>query len=140
MSSIFFQTRNTQKKREFLSEKRESEMTLKKREFTPESGSVDTYGCSSLYLPTAPPSSYHSPSLFHFVVTFRATVPKTPVELIGSKRLSTPSIHPTLANSLLATINLMADCASARSRFPSEPLDSHLPERLCILWTELVSS
>ena len=39
----FFQTRNTQKKRDFLSEKRESGMTLKKREFTPESGSVDTY-------------------------------------------------------------------------------------------------
>ena len=39
----FFQTRNTQKKRYFLSEKRESGMTLKKREFTPESGSVDTY-------------------------------------------------------------------------------------------------
>ena len=41
------------KKRDFLSEKRESGMTLKKREsgmtlkkreFTPESGSVDTYG------------------------------------------------------------------------------------------------
>ena len=45
MSSIFFQTRNTQKKRDFLSEKRESGMTLKKREFTPESGSVDTYAC-----------------------------------------------------------------------------------------------
>ena len=46
----FFQTLNTQKKRDFLSEKRdflsekrESGMTLKKREFTPESGSVDTY-------------------------------------------------------------------------------------------------
>ena len=32
-----------QKKRDFLSEKRESGKTLKKREFTPESGSVDTY-------------------------------------------------------------------------------------------------
>ena len=40
----FFKTRNTPKKRDFLSgEKRESGMTLKKREFTPESGSVDTY-------------------------------------------------------------------------------------------------
>ena len=75
---------------------------------------------------------------FILVVAFRTTVPKTPVELIGSTRLSTPPIHPTLANSLLATINLMADCASALSRFPSEPLDSHLPERLCLLWTELV--
>ena len=39
----FFQTQISQKKRDFLSEKRESGMTLKKREFTPESGSVDTY-------------------------------------------------------------------------------------------------
>ena len=41
--SAFFQTRNTKKKRDILSEKRESGMALKKREFTPESGSVDTY-------------------------------------------------------------------------------------------------
>ena len=39
----FFPTRNTPKKRDILSEKRESGMTLKKREFTPESGTVDTY-------------------------------------------------------------------------------------------------
>ena len=39
----FFPTGNTKKKREILSEKRESGMVLKKREFTPESGSVDTY-------------------------------------------------------------------------------------------------
>ena len=39
----FFPTRNTQKKRDILSEKRESGMALKKREFTPESGTVDTY-------------------------------------------------------------------------------------------------
>ena len=32
------------KKRDILSQKRESGMTLKKREFTPESGTVDTYG------------------------------------------------------------------------------------------------
>ena len=32
-----------QKKRDILSEKRESGMSLKKREFTPESGNVDTY-------------------------------------------------------------------------------------------------
>ena len=31
------------KKRDILSEKRESWMALKKREFTPESGNVDTY-------------------------------------------------------------------------------------------------
>ena len=31
------------KKRDILSEKRESGMALKKREFTPESGTVDTY-------------------------------------------------------------------------------------------------
>ena len=39
-----FPTRNTQKKRDILSEKRESGMALKKRDFTPESGTVDTYG------------------------------------------------------------------------------------------------
>ena len=39
----FFPTRNTPKKRDILSEKRESGMALKKREFTPESGTVDTY-------------------------------------------------------------------------------------------------
>ena len=38
-----FPTRNTQNKRDILSEKRESGMALKKREFTPESGNVDTY-------------------------------------------------------------------------------------------------
>ena len=32
-----------QKKRDILSEKRESGMTIKKREFTPESGNVETY-------------------------------------------------------------------------------------------------
>ena len=39
----FFSNSKYAKKRDFLSEKRESGMTLKKREFTPESGSVDTY-------------------------------------------------------------------------------------------------
>ena len=39
----FFPTRNTQKKQDILSQERESGMTLKKREFTPESGTVDTY-------------------------------------------------------------------------------------------------
>ena len=40
----FLSTRNTQKKkRDILSEKRESGIALKKRELTPESGTVDTY-------------------------------------------------------------------------------------------------
>ena len=38
----FFQF-EIQKKRDILSEKRESGMALKKREFMPESGNVDTY-------------------------------------------------------------------------------------------------
>ena len=63
--SIFFQTRNTQKKRDFLSEKRESGMTLKKREFTPESGSVDTYGCLSRM-----PVTKFNVSLICFVIMF----------------------------------------------------------------------
>ena len=40
----FFQLEIQRKKRDILSENRESGMALKKREFTPESGSVDTYG------------------------------------------------------------------------------------------------
>ena len=39
----FFQLEIRPKKRDILSEKRESGMALKKREFTPESGNVDTY-------------------------------------------------------------------------------------------------
>ena len=39
----FSNSKYAKKKRDFLSEKRESGMRLKKREFTPESGSVDTY-------------------------------------------------------------------------------------------------
>ena len=41
MQSAFFPTRNTQIAGHL---KRESGMALKKREFTPESGNVDTYG------------------------------------------------------------------------------------------------
>ena len=41
----FYSNSNYAKKRDFLSKKRESGKTLKKREFTPESGSVDTYDC-----------------------------------------------------------------------------------------------
>ena len=39
----FLQLEISPKKRDILSEKRESGTTLKKREFTPESGTVDTY-------------------------------------------------------------------------------------------------
>ena len=39
----FFQLEIRQKKRDILSEKLESGVALKKREFTPESGTVDTY-------------------------------------------------------------------------------------------------
>ena len=44
-----FPTRNTQKKRDIISEKRESGIALKKREFTPESGTVDTYELPSCF-------------------------------------------------------------------------------------------
>ena len=40
----FFQFEIRQKKRDILREKRESGITLKKLEFTPKSGNVDTYG------------------------------------------------------------------------------------------------
>ena len=38
-----FPTRNSQNKRDILSEKLERGMSLKKREFTPESGNVDSH-------------------------------------------------------------------------------------------------
>ena len=40
----FYQLEIRKKKRDILSEKRESRMALKKLEFTPESGNVDTCG------------------------------------------------------------------------------------------------
>ena len=40
----FFQLEIRTKRRDILSEKQESGMALQKREFTPESGNVDTYG------------------------------------------------------------------------------------------------
>ena len=51
-------------------------------------------------------------------VAFRATVPETSVELIGGARLSTPSIHRKLPNSLLPSVDLMADRASVLSDLP----------------------
>ena len=39
----FSKSKYANKKRDILSEKRESGMALKKREYTPESGNVDTY-------------------------------------------------------------------------------------------------
>ena len=48
----FFQLEIRQKKRDILSEKRESGMALKKREFTPESGTVDTYDVASKIVKT----------------------------------------------------------------------------------------
>ena len=40
---LIFSNSKYARKRDILSQKRESGMTLKKREFTPESGTVDTY-------------------------------------------------------------------------------------------------
>ena len=52
MECIFSKSKYA-KKRDILSEKRESGMALKKREFTPESGNVDTYANgSSCLLPS----------------------------------------------------------------------------------------
>ena len=44
---LFFQLEKPRKKRDVLSEKRESGMALKQRELTPESGNVDTYAVTS---------------------------------------------------------------------------------------------
>ena len=48
-TGCIFSTRNTPKKRDILSEKRESGMAVKKREFTPESGIVETYAVRQAY-------------------------------------------------------------------------------------------
>ena len=42
-SQLEIRKKKKKKKRDILSEQRENGMALKKREFTPESGSVDTY-------------------------------------------------------------------------------------------------
>ena len=55
-----FEIRNN-KNRDILSEKRESGMALKKREFTPESGTVDT--CALSY--SSLPSRWTTESAFH---------------------------------------------------------------------------
>ena len=75
---------------------------------------------------------------FILVVAFRTTVKETAMELVYSARLCAPPVDRSVSYPLLAVINLMTDCASVLSRFPCEPLDSHLPERLCLLWTELL--
>ena len=46
----FSQLEIPRKKRDILSEKWESGMALKKREFTPESGNVDTYAVNRIYI------------------------------------------------------------------------------------------
>ena len=56
--AILFQLELRKKKRDILSEKRESGMALKKREFTPESGSVDTYAIATIFLERPPLGSH----------------------------------------------------------------------------------
>ena len=73
---------------------------------------------------------------FILVVAFRTTVKETAVKLVCRARLCALPVDRKFSYPLLAAINLMTDCASVLSRFPSEPLDSHLPERLCLLRTE----
>ena len=72
------------------------------------------------------------------VVAFRTTVKETAVKLVSSVRLCAPPVDRKFSYPLPGAINLMADCASVLSRFPSEPLDTHLPERLCLLRAELL--
>ena len=62
---------------------------------------------------------------------------ETAVKLICGACFWTPPVDWKFTYPLLTTVNLMADCASVLSSFPGEPLDSHLPERLCLLRTEL---
>ncbi len=72
---------------------------------------------------------------FILVEAFRTTVKETAVKLICCPRFRTPPVDRKFSYTLLATINLMMDCASVLCRFPSEPLDSHLS---CLLRAELL--
>ena len=74
---------------------------------------------------------------FILVVAFRTTMKETAVKFICGACFRTPPIDRKFTYPLLTTINLMADYASILSSFPGEPLDSHLPKRLCLLRTEL---
>ena len=64
LERIFFQLEIRTKKRDILNQKRESGMTLKKREFMPEGGSVDTYGKSKQKLGLDPKIV----QLLHYVI------------------------------------------------------------------------
>ena len=63
---------------------------------------------------------------------------ETAMKLICCPRFRTPPVDRKFSYQLLATINLMTVCASVLCRFPSEPLDSHLSGRLCLLRAELL--
>ena len=75
---------------------------------------------------------------FILVEAFRTTVKERAVKLVCSVSFRTPPVDLKFIYPLLAAINLMADCVSFLSSFISEPLDSHLPERLCLLRAELL--
>ena len=75
---------------------------------------------------------------FILVVAFRTTVKETAVKLLCSARLCASPVDRKFSYPLLAAINLMTDCASVLSKFPSEQLDRHLPERLCLLRTDML--
>ena len=62
---------------------------------------------------------------FILVVAFRTTVRETSVKLLYRARICVPPVDRKFSYPLLAAINLMTDCASGLSRFPSEPLESH---------------
>ena len=64
---------------------------------------------------------------FILVVAFRATVKETALKLVCSTRLCAPPIDRRFSYQFLAAVNLMTDCESVISRFPSEPFDRHLP-------------
>ena len=82
----FFPTRNTPKKRDILSGKRESGMALKKREFTPESGTVDTYVTGQL--------SYLQHNSWHLWISFIIILVLPPGVVCSSNRaLPMPAWH-----------------------------------------------
>ena len=99
----FFQLDIRQKKRDILSEKRESGMALKRREFTPESGTVDTY---ALGLPRFlfPGSSIISILLPIYPSSF---LRRCPYHLNLASRVFSPN-HPTCAVPLMYSFLILS--------------------------------
>ena len=88
------------------------------------------WGCSVSF-PTAWLYSCHSPSSFHFGLSISDNSEINSSE-VGTQCVTLRTIRRNISYPLLAAINPMTECESVLCRFPSVPLDNHLPERLCL--------